>query len=60
MLLIFFFLLLVVIALFAFIIADLFIKYPASVLTIWFQIPFAVLFGWIIYATEKAILPCGR
>jgi len=49
MLMIFFFLLLVVIALFAFIIADLLVRFPASVLTIWIQVPIAIFFGWIIY-----------
>ncbi len=49
LLFIFFFLLLVVIALFAYVIAFLFTKYTASVLPIWFQVPLALLFGWIIY-----------
>ena len=55
MLFIFFFLILVVIALFASIIAGQFKAHPASVLPIWFQIPLAVLFGWIIYTKKGSV-----
>jgi carbon starvation protein len=40
------FLLLIVLSLFAIIVATLFVKYPESVLPVWFQIPIAVWLGW--------------
>jgi len=48
-LLLIFFLLTVVIALFAFIIATLFHAYPSSVVPIWFEVPLALFFGYVIY-----------
>jgi carbon starvation protein len=42
------FLLWMVLALFAIIVATLFVNYPASVFPVWFQIPVAVWLGWQI------------
>ena len=42
------FLLMIVLSLFAIIVATLFVKYPESVLPVWFQIPIAVWLGWQI------------
>ena len=42
------FLLLIVLSLFAIIVATLFVNYPESVLPVWFQIPIAVWLGWQI------------
>jgi carbon starvation protein len=47
-LLVVFFMVLIVIAVFALIIAGLFIAYPASVLPIWFQLPLAVALGTLV------------
>ncbi len=44
-----FFLLIIVIAVFAYIIAVLFVKYPESVLPIWVEIPIAIWLGYMIY-----------
>ncbi len=41
--------LLIVIAIFALVIAGLFIKNPGTVLPVWLQIPIAVVFGWAMY-----------
>ncbi|MCG2712943.1 MAG: carbon starvation protein A [Candidatus Omnitrophica bacterium] len=54
-LLIIFFELLIVIAIFALIIAMLFIMYPQSVLPIWLQIPIAVYTGMLIYRKNKDV-----
>ncbi|HDY90483.1 MAG TPA: carbon starvation protein A [bacterium] len=48
-----FFELLLVIAVFAMIIALLFDMYPQSVLSIWCQIPLAIWLGWIVYKKGK-------
>ena len=42
------FLLLIVLSLFAIIVATLFVKYPESVFPVWIQIPIAVWLGWQI------------
>jgi len=47
-LIILFFLLTLVIAVFMLIISLLFTMYPASVFPIWFQVPLAILFGYIV------------
>ncbi|MDI6703740.1 MAG: carbon starvation protein A [bacterium] len=52
-LLIIFFELLIVIAIFALIIAILFTKYPQAVIPIWFEIPIAIYLGYLIYKKGK-------
>ena len=47
-LLVVFFMVLIVIAVFALIIAGLFVAHPASVLPIWFEVPLAVGLGAIV------------
>ncbi|WP_461209984.1 carbon starvation CstA family protein [Desulfocurvus sp. DL9XJH121] len=47
--LIIFFALMIVIAVFSLIIGILFTMYPASVFPVWFQIPIAVILGYLIY-----------
>ncbi len=48
-LLIIFFGLWIVIAVFAMIIAKLFIMFPEAVIPVWFELPIAVVLGWLIY-----------
>lgn len=48
-LLIIFFTLLIIIAVFALVIGVLFIKYPASVFPIWFEVPLAMAVGYLFY-----------
>ncbi len=57
-LIVIFLLLLMVNAVFAIIIARLFVKFPGSVLPIWIEIPIAMLVGWLIYRrTGKLLWP---
>jgi len=51
-----FLLLLMVNAVFAIVIARLFVKFPGSVIPIWFEIPVAMLVGWIIYRRQGKLL----
>lgn len=51
-----FLLLLMVNAVFAIVIARLFVKFPGSVLPIWFEIPIAMLIGWVIYRRQGRLL----
>jgi carbon starvation protein len=51
-----FLLLLMVNAVFAIVIARLFVKFPGSVVPIWFEIPVAILVGWIIYRKGGKLL----
>lgn len=51
-----FLLLLMVNAVFAIVIARLFVKFPGSVIPIWFEIPIAMLVGWIIYRRQGSLL----
>ena len=48
-LLILFFALAIVIGIFGLVIAVIFARYPASVLSVWCEIPIAVLIGWLVY-----------
>ncbi len=54
-----FFLLVLVIAVFMLIISLLFTMYPASVFPIWFEIPLAVLFGYIVHKRKGGVLLWG-
>jgi carbon starvation protein len=51
-----FLLLLMVNAVFAIVIARLFVTFPGSVVPIWFEIPVAMLIGWIIYRRGGRLL----
>jgi carbon starvation protein len=51
-----FLLLLMVNAVFAIVIARLFTKFPGAVVPIWFEIPVAILVGWIIYRKGGKLL----
>jgi len=51
-----FLLLLMVNAVFAIVIARLFVKFPGSVVPIWFEIPIAMLIGWVIYRRGGKLL----
>jgi len=51
-----FLLLLMVNAVFAIVIAGLFVKFPGSVIPIWFEIPVAMLVDWIIYRRSGKLL----
>jgi carbon starvation protein len=51
-----FLLLLMVNAVFAIVIARLFVKFPGSVVPIWFEIPVAMLVGYIIYRRSGKLL----
>jgi carbon starvation protein len=51
-----FLLLLMVNAVFAIVIARLFTKFPGSVIPIWFEIPLAMLVGWVIYRRRGNLL----
>lgn len=51
-----FLLLLMVNAVFAIVIARLFVKFPGSVIPIWFEIPVAMLVGWVIYRRQGKLL----
>ena len=51
-----FLLLLMVNAVFAIAIARLFVKFPGSVVPIWFEMPLAMLVGWIIYRRSGNLL----
>lgn len=50
-----FFLLLIVLAVFAYIIAILFRMYPQSVLPIWVEIPIAIWLGMMVYKRKKGV-----
>jgi len=50
-----FFLLLVVIAVFAWIIAGLFVAYPSSLIPIWLEIPLAIWLGRMIYTRKRGV-----
>jgi hypothetical protein len=50
-----FFLLLIVLAVFAFVIALLFRMYPQAVLPVWVEIPIAIWLGWMIYKRKKGV-----
>jgi carbon starvation protein len=54
-LLIIFFTLLIIIAVFALVIGILFMKYPASVFPIWFEVPLAVAVGYAFYRRKTNI-----
>ena len=54
-----FLLLLIVIAIFAMIIALLFEMYPQSVLPIWMQIPISIALGWAIYKKNVPAFPAS-
>jgi carbon starvation protein len=54
-LLIIFLTLLIIIAVFALVIGVLFIKYPASVLPIWFEVPLAMAIGYMFYRKKGNI-----
>ena len=54
-LLVVFFMVLIVIAVFALIIAGLFVAYPASVLPIWFEVPLAIALGMLIARRRTAM-----
>ena len=49
-------LLFIVLAVFAMIVATLFVMYPESVIPVWFQIPIAVWLGWNIRKGRKDLL----
>ncbi len=51
-----FLLLLMVNAVFAIVIARLFTKFPGAVVPIWFEVPVAILVGWIIYRRGGKLL----
>jgi carbon starvation protein len=51
-----FLLLLMVNAVFAIVIARLFTKFPGAVIPIWFEVPVAILVGWIIYRRGGKLL----
>ncbi len=51
-----FLLLLMVNAVFAIVIARLFVKFPGSVIPIWFEVPIAMLVGWVIYRRQGKLL----
>ena len=51
-----FLLLLMVNAVFAIVIARLFVRFPGSVVPIWFEIPVAILVGWLIYRRGGKLL----
>jgi carbon starvation protein len=51
-----FLLLLMVNAVFAIVIARLFVRFPGSVIPIWFEIPVAMGVGWIIYRRRGRLL----
>ncbi len=51
-----FLLLLMVNAVFAIVIARLFVRFPGSVVPIWFEIPVALLVGWLIYRRGGKLL----
>lgn len=55
-LLIIFFCLLIVIAIFAMIIGNLFIGYPSSVFPIWMEIPIAIALGYLVYKKNAKTL----
>ena len=55
-LLLIFFALLIVIAVFALVIALLFIKYPATVIPVWFEIPIALTLGYYVYRRSSSTL----
>ncbi|MDX1582308.1 MAG: carbon starvation protein A [Thermoanaerobaculia bacterium] len=54
--LVIFLLLLMVNAVFAIVIARLFVTFPGSVVPIWFEIPLAMLIGWIVVRRGKKLL----
>ncbi|MGA7616896.1 MAG: carbon starvation protein A [Thermoanaerobaculia bacterium] len=51
-----FLLLLMVNAVFAIVIARLFVQFPGSVVPVWFSLPLAMLIGWIIYRRKGKLL----
>jgi len=55
-LLILFFALAIVIGIFGLVIAVIFARYPASVLSVWCEIPLAMLIGWLVYRRGAGLL----
>ena len=54
-----FLLLMIVIAIFALVIASLFMLYPQAVLPVWLEVPIALMVGWAIYRKNVPTLPAG-
>jgi len=52
-------LLCIVIAVFCLVIATLFKMYPAAVLSIWLEVPIALVLGYLIYRKGLPALPCS-